>query len=305
MLASARSVDAPALEYYLAASARSPIALRLVLGRFLRILRREAGIEAEEAGKAIRASEAKISRMERGLVTCKPRDVTDLLVFYGVTDAELMATFAEVVQVSRQSGWWHAYDGVLPEWFGKLIGLQEAASIIRACELELVPGLLQTAGYAGAVVRQGYPFARVQEIRSRVALRMERQEVLVGADAPRLWAVLDEAVLRRPVGGEQVMRQQLYHLAQVARLDNITVQIAPLDDPACAAAGFPITHLRFELPALPDIVYLEQLRDADYLDEREEAEHCRRVLDHLAQAALSPQDSLDLLQRQLVHGQEA
>ncbi|WP_328512888.1 helix-turn-helix domain-containing protein [Streptomyces mirabilis] len=296
MPASARPVDAPTLEYYLAVSARSPIALRLILGNLLRALRKEAGIEAEAAGRSIRGSEAKISRMERAQVTCKHADVMDLLSLYGVSDVQVLDRFAEMVRVSRQPGWWHRYDGVLPDWCGKLIGLQEAASTIRTYEVQLVPGLLQTAAYAEAVMRLGYPLSPQEEIDDRVELRMTRQNILARADAPHLWAVLDEAVLRRPIGGEQVMREQVRHLAEMAQLRHVTVQIAPFNRPVCVAAGFPVTHLRFDLPALPDIVYLEQLRDAEYLDRPEETEHYRSVLDGLAQTCLSPQESLDLLE---------
>ncbi|MFE4622690.1 helix-turn-helix domain-containing protein [Streptomyces mirabilis] len=296
MPASARPVDAPTLEYYLAVSARSPIALRLVLGNLLRALRKEAGIEAEAAGRSIRGSEAKISRMERAQVTCKHADVMDLLSLYGVSDVQVLDRFAEMVRISRQPGWWHRYDGVLPDWCGKLIGLQEAASTIRTYEVQLVPGLLQTAAYAEAVMRLGYPLSPQEEIDDRVELRMTRQNILARADAPHLWAVLDEAVLRRPIGGEQVMREQVRHLAEMAQLGHVTVQIAPFNRPVCVAAGFPVTHLRFDLPALPDIVYLEQLRDAEYLDRPEETEHYRSVLDGLAQTCLSPQESLDLLE---------
>ncbi|MCT9113298.1 helix-turn-helix domain-containing protein [Streptomyces mirabilis] len=299
MPASARPVDAPTLEYYLAVSARSPIALRLVLGNLLRALRKEAGIEAEAAGRSIRGSEAKISRMERAQVTCKHADVMDLLSLYGVSDVQVLDRFAEMVRISRQPGWWHRYDGVLPDWCGKLIGLQEAASTIRTYEVQLVPGLLQTAAYAEAVMRLGYPLSPQEEIDDRVKLRMTRQHVLARADPPHLWAVLDEAVLCRPIGGEQVMREQVRHLVEMAQLGHVTVQIAPFNRPGCVAAGFPITHLRFDLPALPDIVYLEQLRDAEYLDRPEATEHYRSVLDGLAQTCLSPQESLDLLKLSL------
>jgi hypothetical protein len=290
MPAPAHLVDTPTLEY-----ARSPIAVRLVLGHLLRSLRKEAGIEAETAGKYIRGSGAKISRMERALVTCKHDDVVDLLGFYGVTDPEVLGHFAEMVRISRQPGWWHRFDGVLPDWAGKLIGLQEAASVIRTYEVQLVPGLLQTPAYTRALVRQAYPLASPEEVESRVELRRIRQEVLVREEPPHLWAVLDEAVLRRPMGGAQVMREQLEHLIMVSQLEHVTVQVAPFDRPGCIAGGFPVTHLRFALPALPDIVYLEQLRDAEYIDKPDETQHYRSVLDGLANGALSPKDSLELI----------
>ncbi|MFF0018074.1 helix-turn-helix domain-containing protein [Streptomyces sp. NPDC005374] len=295
MPASAPPVDAPTLEYYLAASARSPIAVRLVLGHLLRSLRKSAGIDAEAAGRSIRASEAKISRMERAQVACKMVDVMDLLTLYGVHDVPTRAGFEEMVRVAREPGWWHRFDGILPDWAGKLIGLQEAASVIRTYEVQLVPGLLQTPAYTEAVVRQAYPLASPEEVEARLDLRRTRQLVLARDEAPHLWAVLDEAVLRRPMGGEQVMRDQLRHVMEMAQLNHVTVQIAPFNRPGCIAGGFPITHLRFDLPALPDVVYLEQLQDAEYLDKPESTQHYRQVLDSLAQSALSPRDSLELL----------
>ncbi|MCG8971334.1 helix-turn-helix transcriptional regulator [Streptomyces sp. CL12-4] len=295
MHAPAPLVDAPTLEHYLVVSARSPIALRLILGHLLRTLRKAARIEAEAAGKSIRGSEAKISRMERAQVTCKHDDVMDLLTLYGIDDKHVRACFTEIVRISRQPGWWHRFDGILPDWCGKLIGLQEAASVIRTYEVQLVPGLLQTPDYTEALVRQAYPAAAPEEVRDRLELRALRQNILTREDAPRLWVVLDEAVLRRPMGGEPIMREQLRHLIHMSRLDHVTIQIAPFNRPGCIAGGFPITHLRFDVPALPDVVYLEQLQDAEYLDKPDETQHYRSVLDGLAQAALSPQESLDLL----------
>lgn len=156
MSAPARPVDKESLEHYLTASSHSPTAMRLVLGNLLRRMRKQSGIEAEAAGRHIGGSEAKISRLERGHVTCKEPDVMDLLALYGVRDEQVLACFAQMVDLSRRSGWWQRYDGVLPDWFGKLIGLQEAASVIRTYEVQLVPGLLQTADYARAA-RRGHP----------------------------------------------------------------------------------------------------------------------------------------------------
>ncbi|MFG2305287.1 helix-turn-helix domain-containing protein [Actinacidiphila glaucinigra] len=296
MPASAHQVDAPTLEYYLAASARSPVALRMVLGQLLRNLRRTAGIDAEAAGRSIRSSEAKISRMERAQVACKRDDVMDLLTLYGVLDDEIRKHVAEMVDVSRQPGWWQRFDGVLPDWCGKLIGLQEAASVIRTYELQLVPGLLQTPAYTEALMRQAYPLASQEEIEDRVELRKLRQNVLVRQEAPRLWALLDEAVLHRPMGGEQIMKDQLRHLLAMAQMANVVIQIAPFNRPGSIAAGFPITYLRFDDGLeLPDVVYLEQVQNAEYLDKAEETQRYREVLDTLAQASMTPRESMKYL----------
>lgn len=293
---SAQPLDTASFEHCLAVVGRSPTALRMVLGQVLRQTRREAGVDAGRAGLHIGGSESKLSRLERGLVSAKQSDVTALLHLYGVHDVQVLARFRELVARSHESGWWHRFDEVLPDWFPKFIGLQEAADMIRTYEVTLVPGLLQTADYARAVICQGHPLASEREIEERVELRQIRQEVLSRAEPPRLWVLLDEAVLHRRVADEQIMRAQFHHLANLARGDYITLQIAPFDGAHCASPGFPITHLRFAYPGLPDIVYLEQLRDATYLDKRSETEHYRSVLDTLAAQALDPDRSLQLLE---------
>ncbi|MFD3580808.1 helix-turn-helix domain-containing protein [Streptomyces sp. NPDC058644] len=290
-------LDNASFEQCLAAAGHSPTALRMVLGHVLRQTRKEAGIEAGTASRHIGGSESKVSRLERGLVTAKESDVIALLRLYGVDDVHVLARFRELVSLAQESGWWHRFDEVLPDWFPKFIGLQEAADMIRTYEVTLVPGLLQTTDYARTVIRQGHPLAGEREIDERVELRRNRQALLNRAEPPRLWALLDEAVLHRQVGGAQIMRAQFQHLADMARSSEyITLQIAPFNQTHCASPGFPVTHLRFAYPGLPDIVYLEQLRDATYLDKRAETEHYRSVLDTLAAQALDPDSSLHLLE---------
>src|ERR1700758_4128508 len=180
------------------------------------MLREVKGITREEAGYAIRASGSKISRMELGRVSFKERDVTDLLKLYGVDEEETATLVALAIQ-ANSPGWWHKYGDVLPDWFQVYVGLEEAASLIRLYEVQFVPGLLQTADYARAVIKLGLPSASPEEVERRVGLRMARQEVLTKAGGPRLWAVVDEAALRRPIGGGEVMRAQLVRLTEVAR----------------------------------------------------------------------------------------
>ena len=178
-----------------------PTVLRILLGSQLRRLRERRGITREDAGYTIRASGSKISRMELGRVSFKERDVTDLLTLYGVNDPDERAALVDLARQANSPGWWHKYSDVLPDWFQVFVGLEEAASLIRSYEIQFVPGLLQTADYARAVVQHGQRAADPEEVEHRVSLRVERQRVLTKPDPPRLWAVVDEAVLRRPIGG--------------------------------------------------------------------------------------------------------
>ncbi|MEU9114942.1 helix-turn-helix transcriptional regulator [Streptomyces sp. NPDC048483] len=287
----------PSLRRYLEHPRGGPTVLRIVLGTQLRRLREAAGVTREAAGDAIRGSHAKISRLELGRVSCKERDVADLLTLYGVTDEADRSDFLKLARRTSTPGWWHQYGDVLPNWFETHIGLEEAASVIRTYEVQFVPGLLQTEGYAHAVAQLGHPRASAEEIERRVALRVQRQALLTAPDAPRLWAVIDEASLRRPLGGPGVMTDQLRHLRSMAELPNVTLQVAPFSLGGLAAAGGPITILRFLEPDLPDIVYLEQLTSALYLDKRDDVDHYLAVMDRLSAQSESPRASLALLDR--------
>ncbi|MFD1829483.1 MULTISPECIES: helix-turn-helix domain-containing protein [Streptomyces] len=274
----------------------SPTVLRLVVGSQLRRLRKERGIDLEEAAKAIRGSTAKVSRLERGQGACKERDVADLLTLYGVLDEDERADFLALTRQTGTRGWWHRYSDVLPGWFDRHIGLEEAAAVIRTYEVQFVPGLLQTEDYARAVILLGHPRASAHENDRRVQLRMERQNLLTRPDAPRLWAVLDEAALRRPLGGVEVMRGQLRHLIETARRPNVTLQVAPFSVGGLAAAGGPVTILRFPEPDLPDVVYLEQLTSALYLDKEEDVDHYLSIMDRLCAVAETPASSTAFLE---------
>ncbi|MFE1765677.1 helix-turn-helix domain-containing protein [Streptomyces angustmyceticus] len=289
----------PSLRRYLEHPRGGPTVLRIVLGTQLRRLREGAGITREAAGDAIRGSHAKISRLELGRVSCKERDVADLLTLYHVTDEAVRDDFLKLARRTSSPGWWHQYNDVLPGWFETHIGLEEAASVIRTYEVQFVPGLLQTPDYARAVAQLGHPRSSPEEIERRVQLRVQRQELLTVPDAPRVWAVIDEASLRRPLGGPEVMAGQLRHLLTMAELPNVTLQIAPFSLGGLAAAGGPITILRFLEPDLPDIVYLEQLTSALYLDKRDDVDHYLAVMDRLSAQSESPRESLAILERLL------
>jgi transcriptional regulator with XRE-family HTH domain len=266
----------------LAGPHRGPAALRVTLGTQLRRLREASHITSVEAADTIRATPSKISRLERGRTAAKQRDVADLLTLYGVTDPAQREELLEIVRQASTPGWWQQYSDVLPRWFEPYIGLEKAASIIRSYEVQFVQGLLQTEDYARAVIVIGNAHASGGEIDRRVSLRMGRQELLTQPDAPELWAVLDEAALRRSPGGPEVMRAQLEHLLEVTELPNVTLQIVPFDAGPHAAAGGPFSILRFPEPDLPDLVYLEQLNSAIYLDHPEEVSNYLTIMDRLA-----------------------
>lgn len=273
-----------------------PTARRIVLGAQLRRQREAAEIPRAEAGYAIRASESKISRMELGRVSFKERDVADLLTMYGVSDAAEREYFLDLVRQSNQLGWWHRYGDLVPDWFQDYVGLEESASRIQTYELQLVPGLMQTEAYARAVVTGGTKRLPDEEVNRRVGLRMQRQKLMHRPDAPQLWAVVDEAVLRRPVGGRQVLRDQIEQLRELTARPNVALQIVP-NSTGWFPAESSFTVLRFAESELPDIVYIEHLSGALYLDKRSEVEQYSTAVDQLAVSAETPRDSRQLLRK--------
>ncbi|RCW42752.1 helix-turn-helix protein [Halopolyspora algeriensis] len=279
-----------------AAHSGGPTARRIVLGAQLRRLREAAEISRADAGYSIRASGSKISRLELGRVSFKERDVSDLLTMYGVTDAGERERFLDMVQRSNEPGWWHRYTDLMPEWFQDYVGLEESVSRIQTYELQFVPGLMQTQDYARAVASHGRPEFADEDVERRVTLRMQRQKLLSRPDAPRLWAVIDESVLHRPIGGNRVMRAQIDHLLEITKLPHVTLQVVPYRLSGYAAEGA-FSMLRFAEPELPDLVYIEHLSGALYLEKLEEVELYGRVLDRLAVDAETPDNTRQVLSK--------
>ena len=272
-----------------------PTVQRIALGAQLRRLREASGLTTGQAAEVIRATHSKVSRLERGRSTPRPRDVSDLLSLYGVTDEAEREKILVLAQQARAPGWWQRYGDILPKWLELYIGLEKAASVIRAYEVQFIHGLMQTEDYARAVIVIGNADAKAEEIDRRVSLRMRRQQLLTQPDAPGLWAVLDEAALRRSPDGPGVMRAQLAHLLELTDLPNVTLQIVPFDAGPHAAAGGPFTILRFPEPDLPDVVYLEQLHSALYVDEPDEVAKYLTVMDLLCVQAATGSASKDML----------
>jgi transcriptional regulator with XRE-family HTH domain len=280
-------------------STGGPTALRMMLGAHLRQLREARGISREDAGWRIRSSESKISRMELGRVSFKERDIADLLTLYGVSAQDERDRLLALARNANTPGWWHRYGDVMPSWFQSYLGLEAAAAVIRTYEIQFVPGLLQTADYARAVILLGHRNASADEINRRVSLRMDRQRILTRRDPPHLWVVMDEAVLRRPVGGRSVMRGQLAALIEANKLPNIRLQIIPFHIGGHAASGGAFSILRFRDQDLPDVVYVEQLTSAIYLDKRDDVDHYVAAMETLAAEADPPQRTAAMLAEML------
>jgi hypothetical protein len=275
-----------------------PTVRRILVGAQLRRLREERGITRDDAGYVIRGSGSKISRLELGKVSFKERDISDLLSHYGVEDGDQREAILTLARDANAPGWWHNYDDVLPTWFETYVGLEEAASLIRTYEVQFIPGLLQTEDYARAVTVAGRPDLHRDETDRRVKLRAARQQLLLTrSPAPRLWAVIDEGALRRPIGGSRVMRGQLEHLVELGQLPNISIQIMPFRFGGHAAEGGAFSILRFPEPELPDVVYVEQLVSALYLDKREQVDRYAQIFDRLTVDSQPPDLSADTLRK--------
>jgi transcriptional regulator with XRE-family HTH domain len=268
---------------------------RILLGSHLRRLREARGITREQAGYSIRASESKISRMELGRVSFKTRDVEDLLTLYGITDEAERTSLLSLAKEANVAGWWHSYSDVLPNWFPTYVGLEGAAHLIRSYEVQFVHGLLQTEAYAHAVVSRGMKGASAEDIDRRVALRLERQKYLVSENAPDFHIVLDEAALRRPYGDREVMRGQLQHLIDISEQPNVRLQIMPFSFGGHAGESGAFTILSFTESDLTDVVYLEQLTSALYLDKAEDVAQYEKALGELQRDSPGPDESRDLL----------
>ncbi len=276
---------------------RGPTVLRIALGGQLRKLREEREITRQAAGDVLRASETKITRLELGQTGFKERDMNDLLTLYGVDDPEERDRFLSLARQASLPGWWHRYTDLLPSWFETYVGLEQAAFGIRIYETQYIPGLFQTADYA----RYIFGLDSREEAQRLVDMRTRRQRILNREpNPPTVWAVIDEHVLRRQPPDPRVARDQLAHLLELVELPNITVQVLPETAGPTPAEGGSFTMLRFPEPELPDVVYLEQLTGALYLDKRQDLLRYRALMDTLCAAyAHPPEQTSDFLQKLL------
>ncbi|MGW0572954.1 helix-turn-helix domain-containing protein [Streptomyces tauricus] len=262
----------------------------MVLGRRLQELRQSAGLTAVEAGRRLRQAHTSVTRMEQAKVSLKWATVKAMLEIYGVAPAEA-AEFLALTEKANASGWWQSYRDALPAWFAVHVSLETSATHIRGYEPAVVPGLLQTADYARDVLRLNRPHPTQEELARRVELRMERQSLLTRVEAPHLWVIMDETVLRRPVGEAPVMRAQMDRLIEAASLPNITLQVSPFSAGLHPGAFGPFTIFRFPMPDFPDIVCTDNLGGATYSEDRDEVALHREIVDRMSAQALSPDRS--------------
>jgi transcriptional regulator with XRE-family HTH domain len=273
-----------------------PTVRRMLVGAQLRRLRTDLGLSRAEAAEAIRASEWKIHRLENGQVRFKERDLVDLLTLYGVTDPDQVKELLVLAADANTPGWWQRYGDVLPVWFRNYVDLEAAATLIRTYEGQFIPGLLQTDDYVRALVHGAHLEDSNEEVGRRVRLRMARQTLLTREQPPRLWAVVDEAALRRPVGGPEIMRAQLERLLEASKLPNVTLQVLGFGAGAHPAMGSSFSILRFP-EELPDLVYLEHLTNAVYLDKRPEVERYLDVMELLCLQSEPPAKTEEFINR--------
>jgi transcriptional regulator with XRE-family HTH domain len=274
----------------------APTVLRILLGTQLRRLRESRGITAQAAARAIRGSESKISRIELGRNAVREVDIADLLNLYGITDQVEREQLLTLASQANQQGWWHRYQDVLPNWFQSYIGLEESAESIRSFDTQFVPGLLQTEDYALAVFQLGAYSA--EEVDRLVYLRKERQRRFASGGM-RLWAIIDEVALRRPVGSVALMRGQLEHLLDISVRPGLTLQVTPFLTGASYAAPGSFSILSFAVDDLPDVVYIEQLTSAMYLDKRADVDRYAEAMDQIRATSYTPEQTKELIRTML------
>ncbi|MFB4306460.1 helix-turn-helix domain-containing protein [Actinomadura sp. GTD37] len=278
------------------ASRTSPTVRRRRLASEMRRLRRESRKTREEAARFADIAPATVSRIEAAVHAPKVADIMALCKFYGL-DEERTDVLVTLARQSRQRGWWHQYSGSIPEWFEVYVGLEEEASEILTYESEAVPGLLQTERYMRAMLLADIRTPREEEIDRQVALRLKRQERMTSVDAPKMWAVLNEAVIRRQVGGPETMREQLDHLISVSLLNHINVVVLPHSAGAHPSMDGPCNVLRFPEPADPDVVYIQYRRGSIYLEDAADVDAYVDLFDHLRSCGLSPDASRALMEQ--------
>jgi len=271
----------------------SPTVRRRELGALLRQYRNEAGLAVKDVTDRLLCSAAKISRIETGQRSATPRDVRDLCDMYGVNDPAVRDRLMGLARESRQQGWWQRYD--LDSPLQTYVGLEAASSHINDYESSTVPGLLQTHDYANAMLRVWQPEKSPEQRKQAIEARLIRQRLLDTDGGPRLWTVMDEAVLHRRVGGTDVMRTQLEHILKASEATAVTVQVLPFRAGAHRGMDSTFVLLDFDEPAVSSIVYVEGMVGQLYLEQPADVARYRRAFDELRAVALSPADSAQLI----------
>lgn len=275
----------------------APTIGQLVLSRRLRELREKAGMSREMAADLLHVAPATVRRMETAEVALKIPYMQLLLPAYGVPEEDVEA-FLHLADEANRPGWWQRYHDILPDWFSGYVSLEESAKTIRSYEPHFVPGLLQTEDYAREVLSTGSVGRHAPEhVERHVALRLERQALLRRSDAPTFWVVMDETVLLRPVGSARLMRAQLDRLLEATEQPNVTLQVAELAAGHHPGTYSPFVLFRFAVPEVPDMVYVEYLTGALYLDRSDEVTEHKEALDRMVAHAESARRSREILRR--------
>jgi hypothetical protein len=278
-------------------SASRPTVRRRIVGAQLRRLREASRVTRREAAASIGIGESKLGRVEVGRVGLDEDEVKQLLELYGIHEPDERDALLTLAREANRPGWLQEFSGAMPAWFRPYVDLEEAAQVIRTYEVQFVPGLLQTEDYARAVITQDRTELPDEEVARRVALRLRRQRILTARNPVRLWAVIDEAALWRPIGGSEVARAQLRALLDAARLQHITVQVMPFHVGGHAGEAGAFTILRFPEPELHDIAYVEQLTGAMYLERDDDIDAYGAAMERLCVQSASPEESMDLISK--------
>jgi transcriptional regulator with XRE-family HTH domain len=263
----------------------NPTVRRRRLGQELRRLRELKGMTAEEVAERLLVSQSKISRLENGRRSISQRDVRDLCGVYEVEDTRIVDSLMQMAKDSRQQGWWHAF-GDIP--YSVYIGLETDAASLRVYEPQVVPGLLQTRRYAEALINGALPESAATDVEKRVGVRLRRQDRVTTSEEPlRLWAVVDEAALRRVVGDRQLMREQLEYLVEQSQLPHVTVQVLPFE--MGAHPGITGHYAILEFPDASDssVVYIEGVTSDLYLEKANDVQRYSVMYEHLRAQALN------------------
>lgn len=272
----------------------SPTVRRRRLAAELRKLRKESGKTREQVAEFVGCSPVTVTRIESAQSAPRLADTARMLEFYGVTGArrEVLMTLCSE---ARRRGWWHQYSGAIPAWFEVYVGIEGEVSEIRSYQPEAIDGRLQAEGYIRALMLADVDVPSGEELERRIAVRMTRQEQLKGDDAPKMWVVLNEAALRREVGGRDTMRDQLTHLIEVSRSNKVVVQVLTYTAGAHPAMDGAFEILRFPDAADPDVVYLQYRRGSIYLEDSADVAAYAELFDHLRARALGPDESRALI----------
>jgi transcriptional regulator with XRE-family HTH domain len=274
------------------AADRSPTLRRRELASQLRDLRKQSGRTVEDVAGELLCSPPKISRIETGVRPASLRDVRDLCTIYGVDDA-LRDRLMSLAREAKQQGWWDKYEDIAID---RLIGLEIEATQISSYESCVIPWMFQTREYAQAVIRGTLPRIAAHILDERVTARLTRQEIITRESPPHFWSLVDESALRRRVGSNQVMRDQLEGMAELAAIPNMTLQVVPFSLGAHPGLDNTFTLLEFQA-GQPPVVHVANLAGGFYLERESDVDRYKEALMHLRAGALDPESSVSLIEQ--------